>query len=447
MKTIPSRWVPHISGLAALLGLDLLPGAELFGSDRERSSKAPLAASSEPGWPQFRGPRRDGICDERELLPSWPEGGPKLLWSTTNLGRGFSSPSISAQRLFITGDVGEELHLFAFDLKGAPLWKATNGTAWKTPYPGARATPTYNDGRVYHENAHGRVACFDGNSGKEVWSVDLLQRFGGQNIEWALSECLLVDNRAVYATPGGREALMVALDKRTGDVLWKSKPLYDSEGEKPLEKASYASPILVEFADRRLLIGCSLRHLFCIDAENGALQWTRRMPTAYSVLAMMPVLVNDSVFMTAPHGKGGRLFRLLRQSAPAGSVDVEEVWNTQLDTCQGGVLHAEGKLFGSFYSGRKGWGAVDTKTGRVLYQAPEFVKGACIYADERLYTMSEDGWMRLLEPTDNEFKVHGQFRLTQAKASDAWAHPVIHNGRLYLRYHQTLYCFDIRTSL
>jgi outer membrane protein assembly factor BamB len=447
MKQMSSRWVPHISSLAALLGLDIVGAAELFGSDRERASKAQLIASSESGWPQFRGPRRDGICDERGLLQSWPEGGPKLLWSVTNLGRGFSSPSISRERLYITGDVGEELHLFAFDLNGAPLWKATNGAAWKTPYPGARATPTYSSGRVYHENAHGRLACFDGESGKELWSVDLLQRFGGKNIEWGLSECLLVDNRAVYATAGGREALMVALDKRTGDLLWKSKPLYDSEGEKPLENASYVSPILVEFAGRRLLISCSLRHLFCIDAADGALQWTRRMPTAYSVLAMMPVLVDDTVFMTAPHGKGGRLFRLLRPSSPTGSVDVEEVWNTQLDTCQGGVVYQQGKLFGSFYSGRKGWGAVDAKTGQVAYQGPEFVKGAVTYADERLYVLSEDGWMRLLEAGDGGFKLHGQFRFTPAKANDAWAHPVIHNSRLYLRYHQTFSCYDIRATL
>ena len=441
MRRIPSQWVPYISGLAALLGLDHVGGAELF----DGSSKAQLVASSEPGWPQFRGPRRDGICDERGLLQSWPDRGPKLLWSATNLGHGFSSPSISGERLFITGDVGDELHLFAFDLKGAPLWKATNGASWKTPYPGARSTPACSNGRVYHENAHGRVACLDASSGKEVWSVDLLERFGGHNIEWGLSECLLVDNRAVYATPGGRDALMVALDRQTGELLWKSKPLYDSEGEKLLETASYVSPILVEFAGRRLLISCSLRHLFCLSAENGALQWTRRMPTAYSVLATMPTLVGDAIFMTAPHGKGGRLFRLLAPSSATGNVDVKEVWSNQLDTCQGGVIYANGELFGSFY-GRKGWGAVDARTGRVLYQAPEFAKGASVYADGRLYVLSEDGWMRLLEPTNNEFKVRGQFRFIPGKSNDAWAHPVIHNGRLYLRYHQTLHCYEIRGS-
>ncbi|RYD72306.1 MAG: hypothetical protein EOP84_23370, partial [Verrucomicrobiaceae bacterium] len=143
-----------------------------------------LIASSEQGWPQFRGPRRDGISDEKGLAASWPEGGPKTLWSTSDLGRGFSSPVISEGRLYITGDVGEELRVFALDLKGKVLWQQQNGASWKDPYPGARSTPAYSAGRIYHQNAHGRVACFDAETGKELWAVDLLERFKGKNITW-----------------------------------------------------------------------------------------------------------------------------------------------------------------------------------------------------------------------------------------------------------------------
>jgi hypothetical protein len=138
--------------------------------------------------------------------------------------------------------------------------------------------------------------------------------------------------------------------------------------------------------------------------------------------------------MTAPHGKGGKLFKL---------ADGEEVWTTPLDTCQGGVILHQGRLMGAFYPGRKGWAAVDAQSGKILYQQADWVKGGAAFADGRLYALSEDGWMRLIEASLTEFKLHGQFRLAQA-ASDAWAHPVILNGRLYLRYHENLWCYDVK---
>lgn len=404
-------------------------------------AEARLIASPEKGWPQFRGPRRDGISDERGLLAQWPENGPRAMWSVTNVGRGFSAPVISGERLIITGDFNEHLVLMAFDLEGRSLWRATNGASWKDPYPGARASATFSGGRVYHQNAHGRVVSLDAATGKELWSVDVLKQFGGSNITWGLSECLLVDERAVFVTTGGSEALVVALNKTNGAVLWKSPAFHDSAREGAVENASYVSPILVQFGTRRLLIGASLRHLYCVDAATGALQWTQPMPTSYSVLAMMPALVGDGVFMSAPHGKGGRLWRLKEVGS---AISAEEVWRTTLDTCQGSVVARDGKIFGSFYPGRKGWAAVDASDGRVLYQASDFVKGAVLYADERLYALCEDGWMLLLEPQATEFAVRGKFRFTTASRNDAWAHPVILNGRLFLRYHDTLTSYDVR---
>jgi outer membrane protein assembly factor BamB len=414
-----------------------------------RGSAAPppsarLIAASETGWPQFRGPRRDGICDERGLLQSWPEGGPQLLWTATNLGHGYSSPIIAHDQLFITGEAGGALRVYGLDLNGRRLWQATNGAAWSGPYPGARASVTCSDGRIYHENAHGRLACLDARTRREVWAVDLLERFGGQNLTWALSECVLVDEEAVYATAGGTETLLVAFYKQTGKVRWTSGPLFDTAGERGLENASYASPILVQFGKRRLLIGCSLRHVVCADADTGRIQWTQRMPTTYSVLAMMPVLIGNAVFVTAPHGQGGKMLELLPPKSPDGLVAVKELWTTRLDTLQGGVVPWQDKLIGSFYSGRKGWAALDTKTGEVLYDLPDTAKGAVLVADGRLYALCEDGWMLLLEPGEKSFELRGRFRLVEARSRDGWAHPVIHNGRLYLRYHEALYCYDVR---
>jgi outer membrane protein assembly factor BamB len=400
-----------------------------------------LIQSPEPDWPQFRGPRRDGISAEKHLLAAWPENGPREIWSATDLGRGYSSPVIVGDRLFLTGDRDGQLQIFALNLAGQLVWKSTNGAAWRDPYPGARASTTFSAGKLYHLNAHGRLACLNATDGKELWSLNVLERFHGENITWGLSENVLVDEAAVHVTAGGADALVVALDKKNGNVLWQTPPLRSDQGENKFESASYVSPILVRFAGRRFLIGCSLRHLFCLDANDGALQWTRPFPTTYGVIAMMPALATDGIFMTAPHGKGGRMFQL---SAPAGkrTVEVEEKWSTALDTLQGGVISVNGQLFGAYYPGRKGWAALEAATGRVLYESRDLIKGAALFADGHLYALSEDGMMSLLEPTDGEFALRGRFRLARAD-NDAWAHPVIHHGRLYLRYHETLHCYDI----
>ncbi len=430
-----------------LVGLAPTASTPTFASSENAGEAASLIASPEPGWPQFRGPRRDGISDERGLLPSWPEPGPPLLWSAQGLGRGHSSPVFGDGRIYITGDFGEDLQVLAYDLEGKPLWRVKNGDAWLNQHQGARSTVTFNAGRLYHQNAHGRLACLEAATGKELWSVNVLERFRGENIRWGISECLLVDERAVYVTAGGRDALLVAFDKVTGTVLWKSEPLLDVEGDGSADNPGYGSPILVRFAGRRLIIGSSQRHLYCADADTGELQWTRRRSTPYSVLAMMPVLAGDTIFMTAPLAQPGALHRLTASAQPGGKVGVDDLWTTKLDTAQGGVVYGNGRFFGSHYPRRGGWTAIEAATGKVLYEEPGMVKGSVLLADNRLYALTEDGWMHLLRDADTQFAVEGRFRLATPRDRDAWTHPVILNGRLYLRFHDTLYCYDIRAQL
>ncbi len=410
-----------------------------------------LVASPEPDWPQWRGPRRDGICPETGLLPRWPEGGPPRLWQAGQLGRGYSSPVIVGGRLYLTGDVDDALHLFALDLEGRLVWRAQNGRAWRTPYPGARASVTYAGGRLYHLNAHGRVACLDAETGRELWAVELFERFGGQNITWALSENLLVDRGRVYVTAGGSRALVAALDARTGDTLWQSEPLHLGAGNPPAHERvsepagradppSYASPILIEWAGRRLLVGCSLRHVFGVDAETGALLWTRPLRTRYSVIALTPVLTPEGVFVTAPDTEDGGLFRLRRAG---GQLYIERAWPARADTCHGGVVLVGDTLYGSWYRRDKGWYGLDARTGEVRHHLPDLAMGSMLYAEGRLYCLSQEGEMALLEPTASGLEYRGRFRLVSERVNDAWAHPVIHRGRLYLRYHETLHCYDV----
>jgi len=393
-----------------------------------------LIASPEQGWPQWRGPRRDGISDERGLLSRWPKSGPKLLWKIDGLGRGWSSPIIVGNRLYIAGDIEDDLWLFAFDLGGSLIWKKQNGKAWNGSFPGARACCALSEGRLYHLNAHGRVICLDAASAKELWSLNILERFSAKNITWALSECLLVDGPHVIVTPGGRKALMAALDKRTGRVAWTTEPLGD-------DRTSHSSPILFRYAGRRLIANCSSGHGFGVDAEGGRLLWTVRLRNRYRTNVSTPVYGSGSVFYVTPYTDNGRLYRL---QADQQGVTAEHCWTCPLDTVTGSGVFVDGVLFAAAYRKPKSWFAIDWQTGQTMHQLKEFTTGAAIYADGRLYLLDERGSVGMVKPGSGGLEIVGRFRLLTDRLRDAWAHPVLCDGRLYLRYHQTLWCYDVK---
>jgi outer membrane protein assembly factor BamB len=335
-------------------------------------------------------------------------------------------------------------------MSGKLKWQSTNGKSWRGPYPGARASCAYKDGRVYNMSAHGRVACLDAASGKEFWSFDVLERFEGRNITWAIAENLLIDGDRVIVTPGGKKAVVAALDRKTGQTVWTSGPLmFDRDGRMEADGPSYASPILFEMAGRRLIVGCSTRHIFCVDAETGKLLWTVPLKTQHEVIAMTPVLWRNAIFMTAPDSGGGRLLDL---KIDGDSVRVTPRWTASIDTCHGGVIAVDGLLYGSWYRNYNGWGCVDAASGKVLYQTRDLAMGSAICADGHLYCLSQQGVMALVKVGGNgagaaePFKIVSRFNFVDGRRNDVWAHPVILDGRLYLRYHETLYCYEIASS-
>jgi hypothetical protein len=285
--------------------------------------------------------------------------------------------------------------------------------------------------------------------------VALQERFAVKLNTWAYGECLLVDGGRVIATPGGPKALMAALDARTGAALWTTPPLLLGPSDDPARQrltepagdadpASYASPILFSLGDRRQIVNCSMRHVFGVDADTGELLWTRPLRTTYSVIVATPVLVSDAVFATAPDTEQATLHRL---SPDASGVQVTGLWTTKLDTCNGGVVYVGDAIYGAWYRRHsRGYGCVDAKTGEVKYLTTDLAKGSILYADRRLYCLSEEGEMALIKPTATGFEFKGRFRLVSERGTDVWTHPVILDRKLYLRHHETLFCYDLRAE-
>jgi outer membrane protein assembly factor BamB len=396
----------------------------------EEQPAATLIRSAAPDWPQWRGPHRNGVSEEQGLLDSWPKDGPKREWTISGIGRGYASPIVVDDTVFIPGDGDGDLLLSAVSLDGELRWQTKNGEVWTRPFPGARAACCYDDGKLYHMNAHGRLACLDAPGGNELWAVNVLERFEAKNIMWGISESVLVDGDLVYVTPVGAGALMAALDKKTGETVWASEPLAG-------DQASYASPVLVQVGTRRLLINSVSRHAFAVDARSGEVCWRIPQLDPGSTITTTPVLASTGMVFTNASRDFGAVY-----CVGLGGQAGERLWSADLKISHGGLVGLGDSVYGSSGSGSvKGWARIDTVAGAAAAVNDQPI-GSLIYADKRFYCLTERGTMTLQKASQEGFVETGSFQLAEGK--DVWTHPVICKGRLFLRYHDTLSCYDIR---
>jgi hypothetical protein len=242
---------------------------------------------------------------------------------------------------------------------------------------------------------------------------------------------VVVHDGCVFATPAGEKGLMVALDKQTGETVWASKSLAE-------ETASYSSPILITVGDRKLLVNGGSRFVFAVDAQNGELCWKLPQVDPKNTVNTTPILTGNRLFLTNSSRGYGAVFGVDFDGRTA-----EKVWTKELTISHGGAVGIDGQVYGASSRGiAKGWLEIDTAEGSPS-QLAELGGGSVIYADERFYCLTQQGLMTLQELTADGFKAAGSFQL--AKERDVWAHPVICKGRLLLRCHDTLFCFDIRS--
>jgi outer membrane protein assembly factor BamB len=389
-----------------------------------------LVESDSSDWSQWRGPRRDGVCDETGLLTSWPEGGPERTWTASGIGSGYSSPIIADGIVYITGDKDEELFINAISLEGELLWQVKNGDSWTRSFPGARSSCTYNDGKLYHMNAHGRLVCLNADDGTEIWVVSILDQFEGENIMWGLSESLAILGDLIYATPCGDKGLVVALNKNTGETVWVTPGMEDVQ-------PSYASPILVNDGERTLLINSVTEISFAVDAMTGELLWKVPRVDPDNTVCSIPVLADAGLVITNTSRGYGAVFGVTLNGST-----VEQSWLQEITISHGSTVCVGGQVYG--YSSRgeaRGWVAIDAASGEIRVMSDQSV-GSLIHADDRFYCLTERGTMTLQELTKDGFASVGEFQVGQGK--DCWAHPVINDGKLYLRFNDSLFCYDIR---
>jgi len=391
------------------------------------------AAAQENSWPQFHGPNRDNLSTETGLLKKWPENGPDLLWTAKKLGFGYSSASIASGMIFTAGDIKNKTLVTALDMKGRIIWQEQNGEAWLGSYPGSRGTPTIDGDRLYHENPHGDVVCMEAKTGKKIWTVNILEKFKGVNLPWALSESLLIDGDNVICCPGGPQTCMVALDKHTGKIVWKAPSAGD--------KAGYASPILVHFQGLRIIITLTSGAMIGVDADTGELLWRAEHKPYAEENVLMPIYHDGHIFASGVYA-GSVKWKI---NVNEGKASVEEVWSSKdLDNHHGGVLLKDGYLYGSSCVYHKEqWICLDWKTGEKKYVDKGNGKGSLTYADGLLYTLSRDRFVSLVKPSPNSHEIVSSFKIPKGGKGMSWAHPVVCGGRLYIRHGEFLYAYDV----
>jgi len=401
---------------------------------------SPAAAAD---WPQWRGPERTGHSKEKGLLQEWPKPGPKLVWQIQNLGSGYSAPSVVGERLFLLSNTGldNEVALALSVKDGHELWSTRLGKVGhpeqNPSYPSARSTPTVDGKWLYALGSDGDLVCLEASTGKEKWRKQLRTDFGGKYGEWAYSESPLIDGNALICTPGGNQATMLALNKKTGAVIWQcALPEADD--------ASYSSPIVAEFSGVRQYVQYFAKGIAGIEPKTGKLLWRYDRSAKGSPAVIMGPLISDGYIYSGAFRAGAALIRPVKQNG--GFVAEELYFNKKLPAPRGGVIQVGDYFYGTSDPSLM---CVELRTGNVRWQERSS-ELSWLAADGRLYAHGDNGEVSLIEPSPDGYREKGRFsppdRPKVAGQPQAFSYMALANGRLYVRELNCLWCYDVRRS-
>ena len=379
---------------------------------------------------QWRGEHRNGMYNETGLLKEWPAKGPQLLWKYEGLGEGHTSVAIANEKIYLNSMQGDKLVLYVFDMTGKLLTEKVIGKEWDKSHNGTRSSVCINDGKLYIFNALGHFYCLDETTFNVVWTKDLLKDFDGKNIMWGMTENPLIVGDKLYLTPGGIKNNMVAVNKNTGALLWSST----GDGT----TSSYCSPIFINDQSVPMVVTCMVEQIIAFNAETGAKLWSYPQLNQRNIHPNSPIYHEGFIFSTTGYRGGSMLLRL-----KDGGKSVEQVWkNADMDNQIGSAVKIGDYVYGSGHNNNF-WFCIDWKTGDTKYKIKQ--SGGCnvIAADGMLYVYSDMGEMRLIKPNPDKYELVSKFNVKLGTGRH-WAHPVIHQGVMYLRHGDTLMAYKVK---
>jgi outer membrane protein assembly factor BamB len=397
-------------------------------------------AGSAPGdWPHWRGPTHDGLSAETGFARQWPAGGPALAWKTRGIGAGYGNVAVVGERIFVQGDADGSTCLFALNrADGKRVWAAKLGTpgapGWGG-FAGPRGTPAVDNDLVFAVGQFGQVGCFEAAGGKPVWQKDYAKDFGGTRPEWGFAASPLVEGQKLILAPGGDGGNLVALDKKDGALIWRSKDYTDNP--------HYATPVPVEMGGVRQYVQLTEKSLAGIAADDGRLLWKAPRKGATAVIPD-PIYFEGRVYVTSGYGIGCNLFKLTVEGT---SITANQVYaNKVMVNHHGGVVRLGDYVYG--YSDSKGWTCQNFATGAALWQEKNKLgKGAIAAVDGRLILREENpgkGRVALIEASPAGYRELGQFTPPEQSGKNNWPYPVVAGGLLFLRDQDLLLCYDLR---
>jgi len=395
-------------------------------------------------WPQWRGPNRDGVSTETGLLQEWPSAGPKVNWNASGLGIGYSSVAASNGRVFTIGRHDDKTFAYAIDAAtGKQLWKTQIGTTTRIPC----STPIVDGERVYVLDPDGDLVCLNVATGKIIWRRQFLDEFEGRMMSGrGYGETPLVDGDKLICTPGGTDAMLAALDKLTGKTIWQSK--VPSFGEKGRDGAAFSSIVVSNAAGIRQYVQLVGRGLVGVAAKDGRFLWGYNRISNQTANIPTPVVYGNHVFAANGYNAGSVLLQL-RSDGNRG-VTANEIYflnGSRFQNHHGGYVRIGEAIFGGHGSNNGLPTCVELITGKILWKrrGPGTGSAAVVYADEHLYFRYQNGVMALIEATTEAYRLKGSFEIPGA-GGDSWSHPVVANGRLFLREKDNLWTYDISRS-
>lgn len=388
---------------------------------------AAASAQTNGEWPQWRGANRDGISKETGLLKQWPDGGPPLVWKAGGAGSGYSSFAISKGRLYTMGSRGVREFVIAFDVaNGKEIWATPHGKTFDNDRGGGpRGTPTVDGDRVFALGGSGDLSALDARTGKIVWTLNVLSKFGGSNIRWGISESPLVIGDKVLVNAGGRGASIVALKKTDGALIWQSQS----------DEAGYSSGLPVQVGGTTQVIFFTGNRVVALDVRDGKLLWEYGRPSNDVANIATPVARGNRVWISSDYGTGGGLVEIKADGKGQEVYFTKDMRNH----------HATSILIGDHLYGFSSaiLTAMKFDTGEVAWRDRSVGKGSLTFADGHLYAFSENGVVGLIEADPTAYREKGRFRIQQGSLP-TWSHPVVAGGRLYIRDQDTIYAYDVR---